>query len=352
MLDAQNKVAVIFAGGSGKRLWPLSTANSPKQINQTLSKKSMLVEAYNRALRLFDKKNIIVVTTAQLLKATRKLLPLDDKNLIVQPKNADTASAMCLAAMYIETLFPDSIAVFMYSDHYINDEQKFDQAILDAIEAVQNRDQMMIVGTRPSFANTGFGYIKMGKMSDHNVYKVDSFKEKPSHAVAQRMVNSGNWLWNTGIKVWRIATLLKAIKMADPKMYDMLLDLRTEIGGSNYWSKLECYYNELDAASFESVIATKLPQLYVLRANYAWDDVGDWLTIYKLGKKNKAGNVIKTLLPETEIKILDSKNSLVMSTTNQKIVLIEVEDLMIVQTKAALLVCKSQTTPRVKEVAE
>jgi mannose-1-phosphate guanylyltransferase len=169
-----------------------------------------------------------------LLKATKKLLPLDDKNIIVQPCNADTAAAMCLAAMYIDALFPESVAVFIYSDQYIGEGGKFLNAINLAVDLAAQEDKMMIIGTRPTFANVGFGYVKMGQKSGKNVYKVAGFKEKPAKPIAAKMVKSNEWLWNTGIKVWKITTLLRAMKSAAPKMYSMMLQLRVEIGGGDY----------------------------------------------------------------------------------------------------------------------
>lgn len=352
-MSTQNKVVVIFAGGSGKRLWPLSTAKTPKQINPTFSKESMVVEAYRRALQSFDKKNIIIVTTKQLLKATKKLLPLDDKNIIVQPCNADTAVAMCLAAMYVDALFPESVAVFMYSDQYIGDDKKFLSAIDAALNSAAKEDKMIIIGTQPTFANIGFGYIKLGQKSGTDIYEVEDFKEKPTKPIAAKIVKSGEWLWNTGIKVWKIATLLKAIKSAAPEMYDMMLRLRVEIGGGNYLKRLEEYYADLHPTSFESEIASKLPQLYVMKADYYWEDIGDWQTVYKLAQKDKFGNVVKILTDnKAPVKLLETKNSLVMSTVSQKVVLIDVDDIIVVQTKDALLVCKKEMTPRVKEVAD
>lgn len=352
-MNANKKVAVLFAGGSGKRLWPLSTADTPKQINSNFSKKSMLVDAYNRALRIFPKENIIVVTTEQLLPATKGLLPLDDKNLIVQPRNADTAAAMCLATMYIETVFPESIAVFLYSDQYIGDEDKFDQAVLDALNAVNDNDQLVIIGTKPKYANTGFGYIKKGKeTSNAKVCHADGFIEKPELSVAKQLVSSGDWLWNTGIKVWRISTLLGAIKSAAPDMYKMMLDLRTEIGGKSYWQRLHEWYEQLQSVSFETVIATKLSQLFVLEADYYWEDIGDWQTVYRISPKDDAGNVVRQSPTEGIVRLVDTKNSLIMSTTGQKVVLLDVDDLIVVQTKDVLLICKKEVTPRVKEVAE
>lgn len=193
----------------------------------------------------------------------------------------------------------------------------------------------------------------MGQKCGDDVYRVESFKEKPNHKVATRLVESKKWLWNTGIKVWKISTLLDAIKSADPKMYKMVLQLRVEIGGKNYWNKLESCYEKLRSESFESTIATKLPQLYVLQADYYWEDVGDWQTVYKLAQKDKQGNVIKILSSEeVPVRMLETKNSLVMSTTSQKVVLIDVNGLIVVQTKDALLICKKEMTPRVKEVAD
>ncbi len=350
-MHQQRVVAVIFAGGSGKRLWPLSTQETPKQINHTFSKDSMLVDTYRRALKFSPKNNIVVVTTQQLLQATKELLPLEDKNIIVQPKNADTAAAMCVAAMYLETIFPESVAVYLYSDQFINDDQGFGQAVHGAVGAASN-NSMVIIGTKPAFANTEFGYIKMGQEYAPHIFEVAGFKEKPESSEAKRLVANRQWLWNTGIKVWRISALLGAIKAASPDMYRMLLDLRTEIGGPGYWRKLEDWYGSIESASFESTIAAKLPRLRVLEADYYWEDIGNWQTVYKLAGKDTAGNAIKVHDGGAPVKLLDTKNSLVVTTTSQKIALINMDDIIVVQTKDALLICRKEVAARIKEVAE
>lgn len=344
-------VVVIFAGGSGKRLWPLSTASAPKQINHTFSKDSMVVEAYHRAQRHVAKENILVVTTRQLLAATKKLLPLDKKNFIVQPKNADTAAAMSVAAMYLETQFPESIAVYMYSDHYIADEDKFDKAIADAVQACAE-DRLVIIGTRPTFANTEFGYIRMGGQSSPHLYEVADFKEKPKSEDAQKLVASGQWLWNTGIKVWNVSALLQAIKAAHPEMYNMLVDLRGSINSDSYWQAFEAWYNSIEPSSFEAAIAAKLPKLYVLEADYHWEDIGNWQTIYKMAQKDENGNVVKRINTNAPVNLVDTKNTLVMSATQQKIAVINVDDVIIVQTSKALLICKKEKAADIKAVAE
>lgn len=189
---AVEPVAVIFAGGEGKRLWPISTQDQPKQINPFFSKDTLVLEAYRRARRIFRRDRIVIVTTRRLVKQLRRLVPLPEHQYIVQPENVDTSAAIAITALVLSVAYPNSLAVVLYSDHLIEDLGAFCQDLHLAVHLATDQEEIMTVGTRPTSPVVDFGYIKLGAASRHKrVFTIDSFHEKPTLKVAEKYVSSG-----------------------------------------------------------------------------------------------------------------------------------------------------------------
>ncbi len=345
-------VVVIMAGGEGKRLWPISTPSKPKQLQALFSRKAMVVETFERALKIVPKEQVYVVATEQLAGKLKKLLRLSEKNLIVQPKNMDTAAAMSVTALHLEYYSPNSTAVFMYSDHHIADSKQFTKTIKHAVSLASQYDAPMLIGTPPLTSNTQFGYIKLGeKLNDDSLYTVASFIEKPNQAKAEALVTSGDHVWNTGIKIWRTAGLLQAIKTLLPKEYESLLALRSEIGGSKYADELREWYMSLKPVSFEKAISEHFSGLMVYAADYEWDDMGNWEVYYSLAQKDSQQNAIINALPGQDVQLLSSKRCLVLP-RQQQVVVIGLEDVFVVQSDDKLLICRRDLASKIKDLAK
>jgi len=173
-------IGVIYAGGEGKRIWPISTKKSPKQVNPTFSKETLVVDTFKRAKKIFPTEKIILVITKSLYKKVSRLIKLPKNNYLVQPENADTAAAMGLAAMHIEAKFQGAAAVTLYSDHLISNVSAYKATIKKGINIVQKQPVLLTIGTKPTYPSPDFGYIKLGqKMDLRNLYKVSRFVEKP-----------------------------------------------------------------------------------------------------------------------------------------------------------------------------
>lgn len=342
-------IVVIMAGGQGKRLWPLSTESDPKQLNAFFSKKTMLAETYDRAHKIFPKSHIVVVTTEILAEETRKLLPIDSKNIFVQPANMDTNAAMGMTALLLNVLFPECTAVFLYADHFIPNNQAFVQTIKRAMQLAAKHDEPIAVGTAPKYADTQLGYIEVGASAQANqpLHWAKSFYEKPDKKTAERFVKSGRYVWNTGVKVWHAASLLKAIKETEPKVYQELVMLRAEYGGRHYHGKLMNWFSSVIPESFESAVSEKLDKLLVYVADYEWRDIGNWSTFYDIAVKDKERNVI---LPNgSSIKVASSHGCLV-APHQKNVVVFGVSDIVIVQSEDTLLVCDRKIAANLKDV--
>lgn len=342
-------IVVIMAGGQGKRLWPLSTESDPKQMNSFFSKKTMLAETYDRARKIFPKSHVVIVTTEILAKETRKLLPIDDKNVFVQPANMDTNAAMGMTALLLDVLFPECMAVFLYADHFIPNSQDFVQMIRRAMRLAAKHDEPIAIGTAPKYGDTQLGYIEVGASAQAGqpLYWAESFYEKPDKKTAESFIKSGRYVWNTGVKIWHAASLLRAIKDTEPEIYQELVMLRGEHGGKNYHSKLMDWFASVKPESFENAVSEKLDKLLVYVADYEWRDIGNWSTFYDIAAKDQNGNVV--LPNNASVKIADSRGCLVVP-HQKNVVVFGVSDIVIVQSEDTLLVCDRKTAANLKDV--
>jgi mannose-1-phosphate guanylyltransferase len=342
-------VAVIMAGGSGKRLWPLSTKDRPKQISTVFSKKTMLKEAYDRVVPIFGKDNVLVVTTQILAEDIKKILKISNKNLLIQPKNADTAIAMCIAAVYLDVVFPDSVAVYSYSDHYIDNPEHFMNSIRSAVRYAEKYDQPLIIGTLPTAPNTQFGYVGLGDVVDksHNLYKVKSFYEKPDLETARKFLESGQYVWNTGLKVWSTKSLINSIKTIIPNFYKNMVEIRSEVGSEDYAKIVDKWFDNVQPESFEKLVSEKLNDAIVFIADYRWKDIGTWKTIYEVSPKDEFGNAIIKKDDSQIVKAINTKNSLIIPHQN-KVVVVGVSDVVIIQSEDTLYISSKEMTESIK----
>lgn len=344
-------VAIIFAGGQGKRLWPVSTQSLPKQLNPAFSKKILLKEAFDRTCALFPKERIIIVTTSLLADQAKKIISLPNQNWVVQPKNADTAMAMCLTALHIETFFPESTALLFYSDHKINNIMQFRKSIREIKEYAQKYPRIIAIGTKPTFANTQFGYIKVGKKyQDENLYQIDLFIEKPDEATASKYLKSKNYLWNTGVYAFQTNTLLNSLKKVAPKLYNDLLKLKLVIGSRAYQHAIKDWFENSKSQPFEKAVSEKLTDMLVYAGNYSWEDIGNWKAVYDISKKDCNKNVILEKQNNQNIYLNNTTGSLILS-KQKNIIVAGVKDLIIVQTSDSLLICNFSEAEQLKSMA-
>jgi mannose-1-phosphate guanylyltransferase len=342
-------VAVIFAGGDGTRLWPVSTHDLPKQVNPLFSKKTLFLEAYERVIKLFPKEQVVVVTTQAIEEKVRHLVDLPKKNWIIQPHNADTGVAMCLTALHLEAKFPESIAVLFYSDHRIRKFVNFAKAIEEVIEIAENYPFLITIGTKPTFANTHFGYIKLGDIHVwDNFYNIEEFREKPDLKTAKRYYDSGEYVWNTGVYAWQARALLQELKSVASEYYQGLVNLRVLIGEEGYALAMEKWFGEVRPESFDRMVSEKLKSMLVYVADYRWEDVGNWHSVYELAKKDEQGNAVLENNDGQSVEFRSSEGCMVVSNAKQ-VMMVGLKDVYVVQTDEALLICNKDHVAEVKK---
>jgi mannose-1-phosphate guanylyltransferase len=349
-----NVYAVIMAGGVGARFWPRSREKNPKQLLSIINKNSMLQNTVARIRDLIEPSNILIVTNKNLKQSVAKQLPtIPTDNIITEPLGRNTAPCIGLAAMFIRRRDPDAVMVVLPSDHIIHDEEEFKRILRLAIWVAYESHSLITIGIEPNRPETGYGYIQVIDEDDgtnpyfeKGVFKVKTFAEKPNLPTAQRFLESGDFLWNSGMFIWPVETILDEIKKLLPDLHSELTKLEPVIGSNQYEATLETVYRIIRSVSIDYGVMEKADHVYVIRGTFGWSDVGSWDEVYRLSGKDENGNSItgKSFL-------LGTKNTLIHS-PNKFVAAIGVDDIIVINSDDAILVCKLGNSQDVKEVVD
>lgn len=349
-----NVYAVIMAGGVGTRFWPRSTEKTPKQLLEVVNKGTMIQNTVKRISDLIEPQNIIVVTNKVQKPLIAKQLPdVPAENILTEPLGRNTAPCIGLAALFVKRMDPEAVMVVLPSDHLMQDEEEFRRVLRLAIWVAYESGKLITVGIHPTRPETGYGYIQViEEDGDKNpyysrgVFRVKTFAEKPNLETAERFLQSGDFLWNSGMFIWRADTILHEIQQALPELYGELMKIGDAIGSGKFEHILETAYRIIRNISIDYGVMEKAREVYVLRGNFGWSDVGSWDEVYRISGKDDHGNSVngKALLHDT-------KNTLVYS-GGTFVATIGVEDLIVIATENGVLVCKQGESQNVKEVVD
>jgi len=331
--------AVIIAGGRGERFWPKSRIKTPKQLLPIASKKSMIYETVKRIRPLIKPEDILIIARKGLGTRIKKELPkIPVKNIISEPFGRDTAAAVGLGAILVESKEPD----------VIGEPKKFLKTLRVAIKAARDTDNLVTMGIKPNRPETGYGYIELGLRFTVNglrsVYKVRRFAEKPDRKEALKFMKSGKYLWNSGMFIWRTSIILEAMKKYMPRLYRGLLEIQEALGTLKERGVIERVYRKLDKVSIDYGIMEKAKNTLVVKADYLWDDVGNWQALERILPKDKEGNII-----QGKISSLDTRDSIILSDKGM-VGTIGIKDLIVVLTEDATLICPKDRAQEVKEL--
>ncbi|MCX7762119.1 MAG: sugar phosphate nucleotidyltransferase [Candidatus Kryptonium sp.] len=345
--------AVIMAGGVGSRFWPKSRSRKPKQFLNILSSKSLIEQTIERINPLIPEEDILIVSnknqTAELVQVLPKF-PI--QNIILEPLSKNTAPCIGLAALFIRRRQPDAVMVVLPSDHLIKNEEKFHNTLKIGIETAYKTNGLITIGIQPSYPSTGYGYIQFieddeSELSEKGVYKVKTFAEKPDLETAKKFIESGDFLWNSGMFIWRVDVILDEIQTHLPDIYEELMTIDKTIGTDEFKTVLEQAYGRMKSISIDYGVMEKTNRAYVIKANFEWSDVGSWEEVYNLAPKDKDGNYISSN-PENVV-LIDVKNSLIEG-NKTLIAMIGVEDLIVVSSEDAILICKRDRAQDVRNI--
>jgi mannose-1-phosphate guanylyltransferase len=350
--------AVILAGGRGTRFWPRSRTRTPKQLLNIVGKQTMLEQTVARLRPLIPPDRIWTVTnTEQASELKKQLPPAARKRVITEPIGRNTAAAIALAALHVRhAARGDALLAVLPADHYIANPERYRIIVRAALEVARRKGRMVVLGIPPTRPETGFGYIeRMGDALDSKgfpVYAVRRFTEKPALSVAKVYAGSGDYHWNAGMFFWRAATFLENLDKHLPKTFAALESLGESIGKSSYDRKLRAIYPKLENISVDYAIlepATRQPgspSVFVIPAEIGWSDIGSWSAVYELLTKAPSDNI----LPRDAF-TLDATGNLFWS-PSKFVAAVGVNDLVVVETPDALLICPRERTQDVGKIVK
>jgi mannose-1-phosphate guanylyltransferase len=348
--DFARAYAIIMAGGSGTRFWPLSRRNHPKQLLEIFGGATLLEQTVERLQGLVPPERIYIFTNEFVHTAVARLLPQIPKRQIVpEPAQRNTAPTVGLAAQEILRRDPQGVMVILPADHVIIQPGAFRKALKVACRWGSTEGRSVVLGIKPTRPATGYGYVRLGdvekRVEGQKVFGVERFAEKPKLAAARRYMASGRYLWNAGMFVWRASTLLENLQRYQPKMARDLAQIAAA-GGINNRRKLKQLFPRLEKISVDYALMEKISGVFAVGTDMGWSDVGSWTVAYELSPKDKDGNV----LPKNSLSIASAGNMVVAD--RGFLVTIGVENLIIVQTGDALLVCARERSQDVGKAVQ
>jgi mannose-1-phosphate guanylyltransferase len=348
--------AVVMAGGAGKRLWPLSRQNRPKQMLKILDGQTLLNQCFDRLATIFDHRNIIIITNAGYADVVRENLPdLPYDNVIAEPAVRDTAGAIGLAASVLTKYDPEATMAVVTADQVIRPTKIFQQALLDGLSFVnQNPDAMVTFGIEPTYPNTQLGYIKLGEAGkcaecENQVFKVAAFKEKPDESTAKVYCDSGQYCWNSGMFIWKAKTILSHLFNLLPESKEPLRKIQTDWDGPYQGETLEMWFPKLPKISIDYAVMEKAAEVYVIRLNCRWLDMGSFAALADMISSDENGNIVIAASSE----LMDCKNSVIVTEdSGHLIAAIGLKNMVVAHSPDATLVCQIDDTVKLKELLE
>lgn len=343
---------VIRAGGTGTRLWPKSRQNNPKQLSKLIGSKTMLQETVSRVVGVVHYSDIFISTNRKLLKEVKKQIPkIPAKNIIVEPDKRDTAAAIGLETVYIRKRYPGAIIASLGSDHLIRSKNNFQRTLKNTYKLVsRNPRYLTCIAVYPTYPDTGYGYIKLNNILDQEsraeLYKVDKFIEKPDISNAKKYVKDGNYLWNANMFMWKADTILRCYERFLPSVYKDLRIIEKAIGTADEKKVLENKYPKLKKISVDNGIMEKADKVAAISLEAGWSDIGDWSTLKDELKKGRSN------LVEAKHIGIDTENTLVYGDKRKVIATIGVENMVVVDTEDALLICDKNRAQEVKKIVD
>ncbi|MGH9328472.1 MAG: mannose-1-phosphate guanylyltransferase [Terriglobia bacterium] len=342
--------AVILAGGSGTRFWPLSRQRQPKQVLKLFGAESLLQQAVGRLEGLIPQDRTYVLANRMIRPEVCRQLPgIPRDQIIAEPASRNTAPAIGLAASEILHRDPDGLMVILPSDHLIARPSVFHRALQAGCQLASERDLSVVLGIKPSRPETGYGYLRLGKMERRiaglKIFSVRQFTEKPSTPIARRYVRSGNYLWNGGMFIWKASLLIQNLHRYQPQLARGLEKI-TRAGGIRSRATLEKLYPQVENISIDYALMEKIPDVFAVAADVGWSDVGSWAAAYEHTRKDEMGNT----RPAKAI-VLDSRRNMILS-SRKLVATLGVENLVIVETEDALLVCSRERSQDVGKIVK
>lgn len=343
--------AVIMAGGVGKRFWPQSRKQHPKQLLKIANDYSMLRLTVERLKHLTDISRILIVTNTEQENGIRSEIPeLPIDNIIIEPAGKNTAPAIGLAAIHVAHRNSEAIMGIFPADHLVGDTESFVNYVNDGISVANETGGLVTFGVVPTKPATGYGYIQFSDANHRveNLYPVRTFAEKPNLETARAFLKSGDFLWNSGMFCWKAKAILSATELFIPELYDSLKNISEAIGNNVYESVLTIEWATLRSESVDYGIMEKAENVWVVKVDFPWNDVGSWDAVYDIStKRDEDGNVT-----QGDTLLRDSNNNLVYADNKRTIAMVGIDGLIVIDTPDALLIVRRDHSEDVKHIVD
>ena len=344
------KYAVIMAGGIGTRFWPVSRKEHPKQFLDIFGDGTLIQNTIARLQGLIPPERCLVVTHERYVEKTKKQLPaLPEENILAEPISRNTAPCITYAATVLAARDPEATMAVLPADHVIGNVEQYHKTLDVAFDAAQERNALVTIGIEPTYPATGYGYIQYDGTDEDDralrAHPVQTFAEKPDPSTAERFIDAGDFLWNSGMFIWRADTILAQIERNLPDAYDAFAPVRAAEGTADTEALTEAF-RDSPHISIDYGVMEQADTVYVVPGTFDWNDVGDWRAVYDLSDKDELGNVI-----EGNVIMQDSSRCYVRA-SDRLVVLVGIHDKVVVDTDDAVLVCDRENAQQVKQVVE
>lgn len=340
--------AVIMAGGVGSRFWPRSKERTPKQLLKIFGDNTMIQDTVRRLKGLADDENVFIITNKiQKEEIEKQLSNVPKENIIEEPFGRNTAAAIGLASVIISKKDPNAVMVVLPADHIIKDDENFRETLSKAAEFANSSGGLVTIGITPTRPETGYGYIQIEDSEEtENIHKVLTFAEKPNYATAVRFLESGDFLWNSGMFIWRADSIMTEIQSYMPDLFSGLEKINGAPGTESFNKTLANVYGQLKNISIDYGIMEKSRKVFLTKGTFSWSDVGSWEEVYQLSDKDKEGNSANGSI------YLDQTTNSYIYSPNKFAAVVGVENLIVINSDDALLIVKRENCQDVKKIVD
>jgi mannose-1-phosphate guanylyltransferase len=343
-----NLFALIMAGGIGSRFWPRSKEKTPKQLLKIFGDNTMIQDTVARLEGAIPIENIFIITNKIQREEIMKQLPgVPSSNILEEPFGRNTAACIGLASIMIEEKSKDAVTIVLPADHIIRDKIYFHNTLKSAAKFAYEAKGLVTIGIIPTRPETGYGYIQIDdSIVTDNIHKVLTFAEKPNYATAVRFLESGDFLWNSGMFIWRIDSILEEIRKFMPELYEGLEHIKKSIHAPDFEEVLSQVYGQLKNISIDYGIMEKSQKVFLTKGDFSWSDVGSWEEVYQLSEKNVEGNALVGKI------FTDGTSESYIYSPDKLTAVIGAENFIVINTDDALLICRRDKAQDVKKIIE
>ncbi len=346
-----NNHLVIMAGGVGSRFWPMSTVDKPKQFIDVLGVgRSLMQLTFDRFEGICDPENVWIVTNKRYFDIVREQLPeVPKENILLEPCRRNTAPCIAYVSWRIKSKDPNANIVVSPSDHIVTNPMEFRRVVESCLKFTSESDAIVTLGMKPTRPETGYGYIQadLGSSSVRNkeIFRVDQFREKPDLATATQYLRENNFFWNAGIFIWSASTIINAFRVYQPSLAKVFDSLKSVYNTEEEQAQIDLRYPECENISVDYAIMEKAEEIFVCPADFGWSDLGTWGSLLMQTKRDLYGNS----LIGNDIQMVESKNCIVHTTQEKKVVVQGLDGYIVAEKDNTLLICKLSEEQRIKQ---